>query len=485
MIGDALDGVARAERPILVSAFLAAGLAICLFLSFAVPVGQVPDEIAHAMRADSVRHGVVVGQRWTSEAVTLPWQPGWGGVDAGVDDDGVRMMRIPAQQRAGAVADHGLVRSAQTFGQMTLADRVTPAGLAQARATPWTGPLQADFRNTVQYPPILYAGAALGIGLAQQAGFGPYDAMIGARLVNVAQFLAVGALALWLAVAGRLTLFVVLTLPMTLFLSASVSQDGLMIAVAALAAAMTSRLWQKSAPPAWRIALLGLVLAVVITARPSNAPLALLLVLPMPGVAWRPRLIAFAAVTLVTLGWSALIAIKVSVPISLDANAGGQLALIRANPWLLWQATSAALDAYWRDYLEQMVGWLGILDIHLPRWALILYLLPVAAAVLGDLVQPATGPRLRLAAALAIILGGAFLAALSQFLTWTPVGGTRIDGVQGRYFLPLAVVVGIGLAGLLPRGPRWRGLAVLIVLTALPLSAIVLPAVLMARYYGP
>ncbi len=485
MIGPALEALARRERPILVTAFLAAGLALCLFLAFAVPIGQVPDEVAHAMRADSVRHGVIVGERWTSEAVLLPKRPNWGGIDAGVNADGVPMMILPAQQRAGALADHGLVWSAQAFNTMTTADRVSPTALREARAKQWTGPLLADFRNTIQYPPLLYAGAGLGLALGQRAGLGPYDAMIGARIVNIAQFLVLGALALWLAVAGRLTLFVILTLPMTLFLAASVSQDGLMIAAAALAAALTSRIWKHPSPAAWRIALLAAVLAVVITARPSNAPLAILLLLPMADAAWRSRLIAFGAVTLVTLGWSGLIAAEVSVPINLVANAGGQLAAMRADPGLLWRASWTALQDYGLNYLEQMVGWLGILDIILPRRVMLLYLLPIAAAVLGDLIQPATGPRLRPYAALLILVGGAFLAALSQYLTWTPVGGTRIEGVQGRYFLPLAVILGLGLAGLAPFAPRWRGLAVLAALTAVPITAVTLPAIIMARYFGP
>jgi uncharacterized membrane protein len=32
-----------------------------------------------------------------------------------------------------------------------------------------------------------------------------------------------------------------------------------------------------------------------------------------------------------------------------------------------------------------------------------------------------------------------FLVAVVSYLTWTPVGAARIEGFQGRYFLPLIV----------------------------------------------
>jgi len=34
-----------------------------------------------------------------------------------------------------------------------------------------------------------------------------------------------------------------------------------------------------------------------------------------------------------------------------------------------------------------------------------------------------------------------FAVSLSQFIAWTPPGGEYVDGIQGRYFLPLAVLI--------------------------------------------
>ena len=50
------------------------------------------------------------------------------------------------------------------------------------------------------------------------------------------------------------------------------------------------------------------------------------------------------------------------------------------------------------------------------------------------------------------ILGSAELIFLSLYVTWTPVGMDRIDGVQGRYFIPLLPM----LLFVLPGGLGWR-----------------------------
>jgi uncharacterized membrane protein len=67
----------------------------------------------------------------------------------------------------------------------------------------------------------------------------------------------------------------------------------------------------------------------------------------------------------------------------------------------------------------------------------------------GRGVAPARAVVIALAAAAAATL--AIFAA--QYLTWTPVGATRIEGVQGRYFLPVALIAGAALARRSAREP--------------------------------
>jgi hypothetical protein len=73
-----------------------------------------------------------------------------------------------------------------------------------------------------------------------------------------------------------------------------------------------------------------------------------------------------------------------------------------------------------------------------PLWGLLL----LAAALTGG------DPALALAAwqrRLAVAITGAvlLLLSLSQYVTWTPLGAGFVDGLQGRYFLPVAPVAAI------------------------------------------
>jgi Predicted membrane protein (DUF2142) len=81
----------------------------------------------------------------------------------------------------------------------------------------------------------------------------------------------------------------------------------------------------------------------------------------------------------------------------------------------------------------------------LQPWAISLGWTAIVWAGVAAMLQD-RGPSLRLAlgtwAILLIVAGG---IALALYITWTPVGGDRVLGMQGRYFIPLLCAVGLGL----------------------------------------
>ena len=46
-----------------------------------------------------------------------------------------------------------------------------------------------------------------------------------------------------------------------------------------------------------------------------------------------------------------------------------------------------------------------------------------------------------------MIIGNYCFTCLALYITWTPVGSSTIDGVQGRYFIPLIAVLVLLLTG--------------------------------------
>ena len=124
----------------------------------------------------------------------------------------------------------------------------------------------------------------------------------------------------------------------------------------------------------------------------------------------------------------------------------------------------------------QTVGVMGWLSVPLsPR---IVYLLPVISLTVvwrygnfGPLERSTRRALWRLALALACT----FLIVAIIYVMWAHVGQNYAAGVQGRYFIPILVLAGIGLLELVPTrrssAPRWRGLLILAVISVVQIAA--------------
>jgi uncharacterized membrane protein len=332
-------------------------------------------------------------------------------------------------------------------------------------------------------------------------GAKPHAAIILARLANVLAFAALGALALWLAARGRLLLLITLSLPMTIWLAGSVSPDGLTVAVTALGVALLTR----ERPIAFACGCAAL--AVLVLQKPPFLPLALLPLVVPGGFDARSRARRAGGalgVALPGLLWSAAVAAWVSVPLLpgqpyhpgplwpgdprplfRSAIAGAQIIVILHHPFAvaLFPTTAGgrALHVLWL----QFIGVLGPLSIRLPRALYAVW----PAAIISGIAAVAAEPRAQAArwftapAAALGILGSIELIFVALYLTWTPVGMDRVDGIQGRYFIPLLpvllfVVPGIGGLGRLPAWIWWPA----------PLAAILatdatLPGLIAAHFY--
>jgi hypothetical protein len=94
---------------------------------------------------------------------------------------------------------------------------------------------------------------------------------------------------------------------------------------------------------------------------------------------------------------------------------------------------------------------LGALELALPRWLYVLTWCGLAAAAIADMTNCARKWPRPLDAVLTLVLlcCGVLLAYLTIYLIWTQVGYARIEGVQGRYLLPL-LLAGLFALPILP-----------------------------------
>ncbi len=466
-------------------AFLALCGPLGVFLAVNTPTGQVPDEYMHVMKADSLLGGELVGHRETTSTPNGPR------LQQGVDAD-TALWNVSAEPSPA---------------------QLTASRLAAVEGVRWSRPTFAATGTIAGYFPAFYAAPAAALGLAKAFGAEPFDAFRGARVANLAIYLAIGTAALALARRGHALLFCTLAVPMALHLGASINQDGLTIASSALAAALLTRpsgtVGSVARREAARITAAALILGVVL-AKPPYVPLALLLLLPFPGLAdrrrWAGRATLVGLVVLCGLGWTWVTVHYVATPVVRPpAEAGplwpgsrpaiffgtdmaGQMRVLMKKPvrflTLPWE--SIRQD---KQMLEEAIGVLAYLNLFLPAWLYALWKIALASSAGAGLVwrcdDAETLPLWQVPIPLLCALAALFAVYLSQYLSWTPVGNRHIEGPQGRYWLPLLPAVALAM----PRVPGLRRMPRLgAALTAVPLAAgladvFALPGIIIQFFY--
>ena len=430
-------------------------------LSRLVPPMQSPDETSHLMRAAMLANG-----QWglqPAPADTPPELRGLGGdVDKHLALFGHDFLAIASQQ-----------------------NRQSPAELQRHHADlGWAG-------STVFYPvpgtgyyfPLIYAPQALALKLGQAVGWGIAPSYQLARSLTLLVVCIVTALA-WRRVPPNPAVVALVALPMGLFQAVSPTLDGLTTALALLAISeflhhVASPARQGDAPRTpW---LLWGCLFLVATSRTHLVPM---LLLPLY-LAWRQGSARAWA------GWVVLVAACGAWVLHAMANTT-DVRVVRAHstaeilynylahPWDFLRLVGQTLvhDNNLVFYGQSFVGILGWLDTPLPALYYPLIGAALGAAVLASVGRKGAGlgPR----ACLAMASGGAVMMVfLALAATWTPYPAMAIEGVQGRYFLVPALLLGYSLGG--PSAAvRWRA-AVAAVAVALSLCALIVT--LHGRYH--
>lgn len=392
--------------PRLALLYLVFMLPLVLGLSWYVPPFQVADEDNHFLRAVQVAGGGMA-------ALRLP--------------DGTIGGRLPtgAEQLAHGFEDLRFRRRA----------RIDPGRITSAGRVGWGAPGVSSFANTAIYPPLFYAPAAAGILVGRALGANVLASFRLARAGTGLCATALAAAAIGMTASGALLLFWLLSLPMTLCLFASCSQDALVIACAAFAAAWMSRLAQRPRTSVFSWATLALLIGCLGAAKLPYMGLGLLPAMS----AWRGGIGIARAVLLallsfcVGLSWLVLAARPVIAPTS----AGLQMHFLLSHPFVILPIALVTLHLHGFRLVQEFIGVLGWLDIPLPRLFYAGSLL-VLCLLLG--MEGIVRHYGRVAAVMALILLACCAAVFGAlYLDWTPVGGHTVEGLQGRYFIPLAL----------------------------------------------
>lgn len=300
--------------------------------------------------------------------------------------------------------------------------------------------------NTYSYNPIVYLPALIGVGAVNLFDGPPLFVMYVARLVTVLVATMIFALAIYL-IPKRKYLFVVIFLtPMMIYQQSVISIDGLSYAILALFVSYIMRLCTLTEISKKQWVGIGSLTVALCFLKPLLiifAPLVLLLlrkskVMPM-------LLLSLAVIAFVTTAVSTgLIYKDISNVAPEGVNQQQQIEGLVKNPL---RSVRVAWNTYMNHYGDEqtqgVIGQFGYADTRLPLWVYTLGVLNIAFALVVSSKADRNSKiskRGRIGVLLLMLIYFAGVNA-AMYVAYSPVGYDIFYGVQGRYFLPLLVVL--------------------------------------------
>ena len=323
------------------------------------------------------------------------------------------------------------------------------------------------YNGSAAYSPIGYIPQAVGMFIAGASNMNNEGYLYIGRLLNLIAFIAIVFLSIRIIPVGKYILFSVALIPTTLYQSASLSIDAILVASVLLAiAASVHLLLIKKVKKRILLALLASLIAISLMKY-----IYMLLIIPIL-VYWvfrvdrSERLRSFALVFLLIILplaalylWNSSLPGDVLTPASvLDAgtkeiSVSKQLAFILNNPLaytssvinlLFFDAVSA--DVIWRGMIGRF-GWMGG-NYFAPLLSMVLGILSLALAMLIDKTRfkksvhsKSIKPGFTMSASFMMAAALTALGVITGlYVAFTSVGSSKILGVQGRYFIPIIPV---------------------------------------------
>ena len=434
-----------------------------------LPPCQAPDEHGHFLRAYSVSEGHFVPRQKVA---------GWGADD------------LPKSVTA-------FLSYVRFIGRSDL--KVTEADLGANRVPLDPADREVHVFGAVgAYPFVPYLPQAIGIAVARWGHLDALTAFYAGRLANLAASVSLIWLAVRIVPAFKLTFGVLALLPMAVQQIASHSPDSITIALTFLLTALLLRMAIGDDPvkPAWVVAAWILTVVLAFSKPPYALVAVFYLAVPAERLGSRLRYLvvggALAVLLVASMAASARFTKEYSpdtmevdgwlVPGRFTRSLSGQVEAIKADPQRLVEACVATTidhGARWIEMLSRL-GW-GEAAIN-PLAAQVYLWFVVVAVVLDQASGPVLSVRLKWAAALAASLGFGMVLT-SAYIGFSAVGGRVIEGIQGRYLLPLLPMAALTLSlrGIrVQADPRLLRLVILMGSTAMLGLAV---AVLVRRYY--
>jgi uncharacterized membrane protein len=305
-----------------------------------------------------------------------------------------------------------------------------------------------EFSNTALYTPFPYIPQALGITLGKILNFSPLILLYMGRIFNLFAWIFLICLAIKNTPVLKWFFFLLALTPMSLFLASSLSADAFTNGIAILLIALFLLYSFDEAKAIKRIDVLIIFLLSLLLSLSKQVyfPIIFLfLLIPTKKFGTKKKyFITFALLCLLSISsmalWSFFVkGIYVPNPFKPFVEPDEQILFIFGHPLQYIKIFINTFTHEGLNYLKQFIGRLGWLDTRLPDLLIFLYLLTLMFVAIVD-NQKGIVIHFKEKFFMTIVLFlTVIIVSTMMYLTWTPVGGRNIiDGIQGRYFIPVA-----------------------------------------------
>lgn len=428
--------------------FVVCSLTLGLLFAVVLPPLSAPDEIAHYISAYQVSNRLM-GKTPADEDGRVLIRP----EDAWVED----MADVLADDGSGRTRDEDSVVLGQMVTQHTYGE-IRGRGLA-SEAGGRTGDAAVSYQPAVHTTPLAYGPQAVGITLARALGLGSLGLLFLGRLFNLLFYTGMGYLTMKRMPFGKEVVFGVGLLPMTLNLISSMSYDVMILSMSAYFTAVCLDLaYRAERVRLADVAVLSLVMAVMGPCKMVYGVIAgLCLLVPVKKFGGRGRWLAAAAAVLGAFVLAMLVVNSQTVALYTGIQdrhviwadePGYSFAQLIHSPLLVLKMFYNTLVWNGGELFSGMIGGsLGNMDPVLNTPYLVVLVLAVLLLMLasrkpGESLHITGGQRIWVWAICLICLGALMF---SMLLAWTPVSASFIQGVQGRYLLPLLPIFALSL----------------------------------------
>ncbi|BBL70755.1 membrane protein [Methylogaea oryzae] len=388
----------------------------------------------------------------------------------------------------GGAIDTGLLRYMDAFSDLRFhaKTKVSAETVKLSNEEKWTGQREfSELPNTAYYFPLSYTPQALALAIGEALDLRISTSYKLARFFSLAATLGLLGLAFLAAPAPPMVL-ALFAIPMTLFQLASASLDAVSFALTAFIAALyvrgtdTSETYTRKMHLALTIALFALV-----TTRINLLPLTLL---PL-AVYWKRRdklhVVSTLLLVVLSVTW---VLYNLKTVHGMPARQLTTFEIIQFyadHPSQFFHIIAATLTNYHMlgVYAEGFVGVLGWLDAPLPiEGYLIIAGLLVWLAVITFNANVFRAPNANVIVLTTLGLASAALIFIMMLFTWTEHPATIIQGPQGRYFTPIAIILSFAALNKKLNAKQFRFTATPIY-TILFVSTVFTVTTLIFRYY--